>query len=63
MAKRRTKLTSEERARLDAEHERVQAMVRERIAYHTRMAELEDERRARRSRRCEPLRGVLHDGR
>jgi hypothetical protein len=63
MAKRRTKLTSEERARLDAEHERVQAMVRERIAYHTRMADLEDERRARRERRWAPLRRLLHVGR
>jgi hypothetical protein len=63
MAKRRTKLTSEERARLDAEHERVQAMVRERIEYHTRMAELEEERRARRARRWAPLRRLLHVGR
>ena len=59
MAKRRSTMTSEERAWMDAEHERVQAMVRERIAYHTAKAEEHDARRARRERRWAPLRRLL----
>ena len=63
MAKRRSKMTTEERERIDAEHERAQAMVRERIAYHTAKAEEEDARRARRERRWAPLRRLLGVGR
>ncbi len=63
MARRRQKMTPEERARMDADHESAQAMVRERIAYHTRMADQEDARRARRARRWAPLRRLLNVGR
>jgi hypothetical protein len=60
MAKRRrSKMTPEERAQMEAERDETQRMVRERIAYHTAKALAEEERRARKQRRWAPLRPLV----
>ncbi len=56
MAKRKKhlRMTPEE----EAQREKTQQMVRERIAYHEQKAQEEDARRAARERRLRPLRRV-----
>ena len=63
MAKRRSRMTPEERAQWKADREETRRMVRERIAYHEARAREEEEERARRARRWAPLRRLLHVGR